>query len=60
MRAQQWQGAGHGLGGGVVGWHLPVLVVDEERLCRGGVRVVVMMRRMAAGKASGLEGSNKQ
>ena len=30
-----------------------MLVVDGERLSRNGVRVVVMMRRVAVGKASG-------
>ena len=41
-------------GAGVhVGWYLPVLVVDEKRLSRNGIRVVVMMRRVAVGKATG-------
>ena len=44
--------AGHGLRGAVVGWYLPVLVVDEKRLSRDGVRVVVMVKRVAVGKAS--------
>ena len=43
----------HGQRGAVVGWYLPVPVGDGERLSRGGVRVVVMMRRVAVGKASG-------
>ena len=30
-----------------------MLVVDEKRLNRNGVRVVVMMRRVAVGKAAG-------
>ena len=44
---------GHGLRGAVVGWYLPVrmLVVDEKRMSRGGVRVVVMMRGVAVDKA---------
>ena len=34
--------------GEVVGWYLPVLVVDEEKMKRvGGVRVVVLMKRVA-------------
>ena len=45
--------AGHRLGGAVVGWHLPVLVVDEKQMSRNGVRVVVMMKRVAVGKAEG-------
>ena len=32
---------GHGLRGAVAGWYLLVLVVDEKRLSRNGVRVVV-------------------
>ena len=39
--------AGHGMRGAVVGWYLPVLVVDEKNLNRNGVKVVVMMRRQA-------------
>ena len=43
-------GAGHGLGGAVVGWPgIPMLVVDEKRLSRNGVRVVVMMGKDAGG-----------
>ena len=35
---------GHGLRGAVVGWYLPLLVVDERQLKKiGGVRVVVLM-----------------
>ena len=44
---------GHGLRGAVVGWYLPVLIVDEKRLSRNGVRVVVMMRKVAMGKGAG-------
>ena len=40
---------GHGLRGAVVGWYLPVLVVDEKQMKRGGVRVVVIMKRVAVG-----------
>ena len=43
----------HGLRGAVVGWYLPMLVVDEEQMKRGGVRVVVMMRRVAVGRTAG-------
>ena len=46
--------AGHGLRGAVVGWYLPVLVVDEKQMRRaGGVRVVVLMRRVAVGRTAG-------
>ena len=45
---------GHGLRGAVVGWYLPVLVVDEEQMKRvGGVRVVVLMKRVAIGRTAG-------
>ena len=44
--------AGHGLRGAVVRWYLPVLVVDEKRLSRGGVRLVVV-GMVAVGKAAG-------
>ena len=44
---------GHGVRGAVVGWYLRVLVVDEKKLNRNGVRVVVMMRRVAVGKSTG-------
>ena len=45
---------GHGLRGAVVGWYLPVLVVDERQMKRvGGVRVVVLMRRVAVGRTAG-------
>ena len=37
---------GHGLRGAVVGWYLPVLVVDEEQMKSGGVRVKVLMKRV--------------
>ena len=43
---------GHGLEGAVVGWYLPVLVVDEEQKS-GGVRVVVMTKRVAVGRTAG-------
>ena len=46
---------GHGLRGAVVGWYLPVLVVDEKMLSRDGVRVV-MLRRVAVSKAAGGRG----
>ena len=44
---------GHGLRGAVAGWCLPVQVVDEEQMNRGGVRVVVIMRRVAVGRPAG-------
>ena len=44
---------GHGLRGAVVGWYLPVLVVDEEQMKSGGVRVVVLMKRVAVGRTAG-------
>jgi hypothetical protein len=45
---------GHGLRGAVVGWYLPVLVVDEEQMRRGGgISVVVLMKRVAVGKTAG-------
>ena len=44
----------HGLRGAVVGWYLPVLVVDEKQMEKvGGARVVVLMRRVAIGRTSG-------
>ena len=42
---------GHGLRGAVVGWYLPVLVVGEEQMRRGGARVVVLMKRVAVGRS---------
>ena len=46
--------SGHGLRGAVVGWYLPVMVVDEEQLRRvGGVRVRVRMRKVAVGRTAG-------
>ena len=47
--------AGHGMRGAalVVGWYLPVLVVDKRWLSRNGVKVMVMVRRVAVGKAAG-------
>ena len=47
---------GHGMRGAVVGWYLPVLVLDEKQMEeRGGVsaRVVVMMKRVAVGRTTG-------
>ena len=44
---------GHGLRGAVVGWYLPVLVVDEEKVKRRGVRVKVVMKRVAVGRTAG-------
>ena len=46
--------AGHGLRGAAVGWYLPVLVVDEEQMKKkGGVRVVVLLKRVAIGRTAG-------
>ena len=45
---------GHGTRRAVVGWYLPVLVVDDEQMEEGGgVRVVVMMKRVAVGRTAG-------
>ena len=45
---------GHGLRGAVVGWYLPVLVVDERKMKRvGGISVVVLMRRVVVGRTAG-------
>jgi hypothetical protein len=46
---------GHGLRGAVMGWYLPapVLVVDEEKVKSGGVRVKVVMKRVAVGRTAG-------
>ena len=45
---------GHGLRGAVVGWYLPVMVVDEEKLKKvGGVRVRVRMKKVAVGRTAG-------
>ena len=41
------------LRGAVVGWYLPVQVVDEKKLNRGGVKVVVLMGRVAVGRTAG-------
>ena len=43
---------GSGGAGAVLGWYLPVLVV-EERISRAGVRLGVQMRRVAVGLTSG-------
>ena len=60
VEGHRWTGSGspaatgHGLRGAVVGWYLPVLVVDEKQMRRvGGVRVVVLMRRVAVGRTAG-------
>ena len=43
----------------VVGWYLPVSVMDEKALTRVGVRMVVQMRRVAVGRsATGQLGHN--
>ena len=38
--------------GEVVGWYLPISVMDEEALTTAGVRVVVQMRRVAVGRSA--------
>ena len=46
--------SGHGQRGAVVGWYLPVLVVDEKQMRRvGGISVVVLTKRVAVGKSAG-------
>ena len=46
--------SGHGLRGAVVGWYLPVMVVDEEEMKKaGGVRVRVRMKKVAVGRTAG-------
>ena len=59
VEGHSWAGSGspaitgHGLGGAVVGRYLPVLVVDEEQMKKiGGVRVVVLMERVAVGRTA--------
>ena len=44
---------GRGNKGEVLGWYLPVRVVDEKALTRAGVKVVVQMRRVAVGRSAG-------
>ena len=44
---------GHGPRGAVVWWHLSVLAVDEDQMKSGGVRVVVMVKRVAFGRTAG-------
>ena len=46
----------HGLRGAVVGWYLPVLVVDERQMKREGVEVVVLMRRVAGSRQNSWRG----
>ena len=47
----------HGLRGAVMGWYLPMLVVDEGQMESGGVRVAVryavMIKRVAVGRTAG-------
>ena len=45
---------GHGTRRAVVGWYLPVLVVDEEQTKKvGGVRLKVLMKKVALGRIAG-------
>ena len=46
-------GRSRGIRGEVVGWYLPVRVMNEEALSGAGVRVVVQMRRVAVGRSAG-------
>ena len=47
VAAQQPAVTGHGLRGAVVEWYLPVLVVDEDQMKSGGVRVMALMEEVA-------------
>ena len=42
----------------MVGWYLPVLVVDEGQMRSWGVRLKVLMKKVAEGRAA--QGLNKQ
>ena len=60
VQRHRWEGnggvavAGGGIRRGeVVGWYLPIRVVNEKALTRAGVRVVVQMRRVAVGRSAG-------
>ena len=60
VQSYRWEAIGGeaAVGGGirrgeVVGWYLPVRVVNEKALTRAGVRVVVQMRRVAVGRSAG-------
>ena len=44
---------GQGLRGAVVGRYLPVLVVTEEQMKSGGVRLKVLMKKVAVGRTAG-------
>ena len=45
---------GHGLRGAVMGWYLPVLVVDGGQMKKfGGVRLMVLMKRVAVDRTAG-------
>ena len=46
-------GGGMRIRGEVVGWYLPVRVVDEKAISGAGVRVVVQMGRVAVGRSAG-------
>ena len=52
MPAQQ-HAPGHGLLGAVVGWYLPMLVVNGEKMKGGGVMLKVLMKRVAVGRTTG-------
>ena len=44
---------GQGIRRDVVGWYLPVSIVDEKKLPRAGVKVVVQMAREAQDEGQG-------
>ena len=39
-----------------MGWYLPMLVVGEEQMKSGGVKVVVVMKRVTVGRIAGALG----
>ena len=56
----RWEGgkeaaeaAGQSIRGAVVGWYLPVQIVEEKGLSSAGVKVVVQMKRVAVGRTPG-------
>ena len=59
MEGHNWECSGspaatrHGLRGAVVWWYLSVLVVTEEQMRSGGVRLKVLMKKVAVGRTAG-------
>ena len=47
------EAAGQSIRGAVVGWYLPVQIVEEKGLSSAGVKVVVQMKRVAVGRTPG-------